>query len=166
MVVGDTSSCMASRGPRSVRLNSSVTLRQRRFAQTVTLLKDGEAMRGSTTWRRGAMSGNGGGNGDGNGDGDGMDWMDTEIVGQGSNGNGLDVFLDKETLTDLRRLEGLAESIMDLQSSSSVEKLRDNIRGVTTWKKNLSAGLLPDDDIEWPDETFRTALLVRETYIS
>jgi hypothetical protein len=30
---------------------------------------------------------------------------------------------------------------------------------VTTWKDSLARGLLPADDTEWPDETFRTALL-------
>jgi len=30
---------------------------------------------------------------------------------------------------------------------------------VTNWKDSLARGLLPTDDTEWPDETFRAALL-------
>eukprot|EP00959_Pyramimonas_sp_CCMP1952_P340838 7139456-Pyramimonas_sp.AAC.1 len=73
----------------------------------------------------------------------------------------MEAFLDRETLRELRRLEGLAEPILDLQSSADLSKLRNNVKGVTTWKQSLSSGLLPDNDIEWPDETFRDALLVR-----
>ena len=50
---------------------------------------------------------------------------------------------------------------MELESSTNPDSLKANIDGVSEWKKSLSQGLLPESDVDWPDEVFREKLLVR-----
>eukprot|EP00240_Pyramimonas_obovata_P002980 CAMPEP_0118929978 /NCGR_PEP_ID=MMETSP1169-20130426/6820_1 /TAXON_ID=36882 /ORGANISM="Pyramimonas obovata, Strain CCMP722" /LENGTH=654 /DNA_ID=CAMNT_0006872267 /DNA_START=176 /DNA_END=2140 /DNA_ORIENTATION=+ len=149
-VVGEPSHAVCS--SRSLRASSS-TSRGQNSAPRISSGFWGRSMvrgrRKEAAWRRGAFSG------DGNEPGSNA----PRVVGQGPNGKGMDAFLDRETLRELRRLESLVDPVLELQSSSDLDKLRYNIKGVTEWKTNLSAGLLPDNNIEWPDETFRNALL-------
>lgn len=71
-----------------------------------------------------------------------------------------EALLDDVSLRALRRLEGLAEPLMQLSSSARMDALKANIEGASSWKARLAQGLLPNDDTDWPDETFRRALLV------
>eukprot|EP00241_Pyramimonas_parkeae_P004057 CAMPEP_0114231982 /NCGR_PEP_ID=MMETSP0058-20121206/4352_1 /TAXON_ID=36894 /ORGANISM="Pyramimonas parkeae, CCMP726" /LENGTH=614 /DNA_ID=CAMNT_0001343403 /DNA_START=229 /DNA_END=2073 /DNA_ORIENTATION=+ len=70
-----------------------------------------------------------------------------------------EALLDDVSLRALRRLEGLAEPLMQLSSSARMDALKANIEGASSWKARLAQGLLPNDDTDWPDETFRRALL-------